>query len=100
MGAEEAVYRVGLYPPYHAHREPMPEELRRQWEQARELLEGLGWTFATDAELEADDVMFSFARAEEEAGGSTLLLTGDRDLYGAVSERVAVVELPRAPSRS
>ena len=24
MGAEEATYRVALYPPYHAHREPMP----------------------------------------------------------------------------
>jgi DNA polymerase-1 len=95
MGAEEAVYRVRLYPGYHAHREPMPEELRRQWELAPELLEGLGWTFATDPELEADDVMFSFARAEQAAGGHALLLTGDRDLYGAVGERVAVVELSK-----
>ena len=43
--------------------------------------------------LEADDVMFSFARAEQERGGRALLMTGDRDLYGAVSERVAVLEL-------
>ena len=27
MGAEQADYRVALYPPYHAHREPMPPEL-------------------------------------------------------------------------
>ena len=31
MGAEEASYRVGLYPPYHAHRDPMPAELAGQW---------------------------------------------------------------------
>jgi len=93
MGAEEALYRVRLFPGYHAHREPMPEDLRRQWELAQELIEGLGWTFATDPELEADDVMFSFARAEQAAGGQALLLTGDRDLYGAVGDRVAVVEL-------
>jgi DNA polymerase-1 len=95
MGAEEAAYRVRLFPGYHAHREPMPDELRRQWELAPELLEGLGWTFATDGALEADDVMFSFARAEQAAGGEALLVTGDRDLYGAVAERVAVVELSK-----
>jgi DNA polymerase-1 len=43
--------------------------------------------------LEADDVMFSYARAEEQRGGRALLMTGDRDLYGAVSKRVAVLEL-------
>jgi 5'-3' exonuclease len=93
MGAEEAAYRVSLYPPYHAHREPMPPELRAQWTQAPALLASLGWTYATSEELEADDVMFSFARAEEQRGGRALLLTGDRDLYGAVSKRVAIAEM-------
>jgi 5'-3' exonuclease len=93
MGAEQADYRVRLYPPYHAHRDPMPPELAAQWQQAPALLESLGWTYATSPDLEADDVMFSHARAEEERGGQALLLTGDRDLYGAVSERVAVAEL-------
>jgi 5'-3' exonuclease len=93
MGAEQADYRVRLYPPYHAHRDPMPPELAAQWQHAPALLESLGWTYATSADLEADDVMFSHARAEEERGGQALLLTGDRDLYGAVSERVAVAEL-------
>ena len=93
MGAEQANYRVQLYPPYHAHRDPMPAELAAQWEQAPALLQSLGWTFATSTELEADDVMFSHARVEEQRGGRALLLTGDRDLYGAVSEHVAVAEL-------
>jgi DNA polymerase-1 len=92
-GAEQADYRVRLYPAYHAHRDPMPSELAAQWEKAPTLLASLGWTVAGSEDLEADDVMFSFARAEEARGGSALLLTGDRDLYGAVSERVAVVDL-------
>jgi 5'-3' exonuclease len=92
MGAEQADYRVRLYPAYHAHRDPMPAELARQWERAPRLLDSLGWTFATSDELEADDVMFSYARAEEERGGDALLLTGDRDLFGAVSEHVAVLD--------
>jgi 5'-3' exonuclease len=93
MGAEQAEYRVRLYPPYHAHRDPMPAELAAQWEQAPALLSSLGWTFATSEDLEADDVMFSFARREEQAGGRALLMSGDRDMYAAVSERVSVVEL-------
>jgi 5'-3' exonuclease len=96
MGAEQAAYRVALYPAYHAHREPMPLELAAQWEQAPALLAGLGWTVSTSEHLEADDVMFSFAREEEQRGGRALLLTGDRDLFGAVSDHVAVVELRKS----
>ncbi|HXM87280.1 MAG TPA: 5'-3' exonuclease [Solirubrobacteraceae bacterium] len=93
VGAEQADYRVALYAPYHAHRDPMPAELRWQWERAEELLASFGWIVAGSESLEADDVMFSYARAEQADGGRALLITGDRDLYGAVSERVAVLEL-------
>jgi 5'-3' exonuclease len=93
MGAEQADYRVRLYPAYHAHRDPMPPELAAQWGQAPSLLQSLGWTYATSEGLEADDVMFSHARVQEERGGQALLLTGDRDLYGAVTKQVGVAEL-------
>ena len=93
MGAEQADYRVRLYPPYHAHRDPMPPELASQWQRAPKLLEGLGWTVADSDSLEADDVMFSHARVEEDSGGRALLLTGDRDLYGAVTDDVFALEL-------
>jgi 5'-3' exonuclease len=93
FGAEEAVYRVNLYPPYHAQREEMPPELAAQWTQAPGLLESFGWTIADAQDLEADDAMGSFARAEALSGGRALLLTGDRDLYQAVNERVAVLAL-------
>ena len=101
LGAEEAAYRVRLFPGYHAHRDPMPPELAAQWERAPGLLASFGWTLSGAAELEADDVMYSHARAESERGGEALLLTGDRDLYGAVDEHVAVLELKGrgAPAR-
>jgi 5'-3' exonuclease len=92
-GAEEAEYRVALYPGYHAHRDPMPGELRWQWQRAPDLLASLGWIVSGSDSLEADDVMFSFAQVEQRRGGRALLMTGDRDLYGAVSEHVAVLEL-------
>jgi 5'-3' exonuclease len=95
MGAEEAIYRVKLYPGYHAQRDPMPPELRAQWGKAPALLASLGWTVGTSDELEADDVMFSYALAETKGRGSgsgkALLLSGDRDMYQAVNDRVSVV---------
>jgi len=93
MGAEQATYRVALYPGYHARREPMPAALATQWELAPQLLESLGWTVAASAELEADDVMSSYARVEEQAGGRALIVSGDRDMFAAVTERVSVLEL-------
>jgi 5'-3' exonuclease len=93
FGAEEARYRVEAYPPYHAHRDAMPAELREQWERAPELLAGFGWTIADAHELEADDAMGSFARVEAQAGGRALLLTADRDLYQCVNDNVSVLDL-------
>jgi len=95
LGAEEAAYRVALYPPYHAHREPMPPELRAQWERAPALLAAFGWTVTAHDALEADDLMWSYSRVESAAGGRTLICSGDRDLFQAVDDRTEVVELRR-----
>ncbi len=95
FGAEQARYRVQAYPPYHAHREPMPDELAEQWQRAPTLLASCGWITADAEQLEADDAMGSYARMEEEQGGRALLLTADRDMYQAVSANVAVLDLGR-----
>ena len=72
MGAEQAAYRVALYPPYHAHRDPMPPELAGQWQRAPELLQSLGFIYANTDELEADDLLYSYARTEVARGGEAL----------------------------
>jgi 5'-3' exonuclease len=95
FGAEQAAYRVELYPPYHAHREEMPSELAAQWRKAPELLASLGWSISDSEELEADDAMGSLAAAEAQAGGRALILSGDRDMFQCVSERVAILELKK-----
>jgi DNA polymerase-1 len=78
----------------------MPAELAAQWLKAPALLAGLGWTVAASDDLEADDVMFSHARVEQESGGRALLLSGDRDMFGAVSDSVAVVELRKGSEQA
>jgi len=71
----------------------MPETLRWQFGAAPGLFEELGWHVQSSEDLEADDLLGSFALAETAAGGRTLILTGDRDMYQCVSEDVSVLYL-------
>jgi 5'-3' exonuclease len=91
FGAEAASYRVEAYPAYHADRPPVPDKLEPQWQRAEDFYRAFGWTVAYDEELEADDLLHSLAVAESEAGGHTLMLTGDRDMLQCVSESVTVL---------
>jgi 5'-3' exonuclease len=91
FGPDAARYRVDLYAPYHAARPPVPDELAPQFADAPAFYGAFGWSSVIDEELEADDVMQSLALAEEEAGGEALLMTGDRDLFQCVTQRVKVL---------
>jgi 5'-3' exonuclease len=93
FGPDAAEYRVELYPPYHADRPAVPDELAWQFEQSPRLFDAFGWTTVSDERLEADDVLYSLAAAEVEAGGRALILTGDRDLFQCVGESVRVLYL-------
>lgn len=91
FGPDAATYRTELYPGYHAERPEMPAGLVGQWADARPFFEAFGWTVADHDSLEADDLLGSFARLETEAGGTTLLLTGDRDMFQCASDQVTVL---------
>lgn len=92
FGPDAASYRTELYPAYHAEREAaMPDDLSPQFEASREFFAAFGWTVATSEDLEADDLLGTYARREAEAGGRALLLTGDRDMYQCAAERVTVL---------
>jgi 5'-3' exonuclease len=92
FGPDAAAYRTELYPAYHAEREEaMPDELPHQFADSRAFYEAFGWTVATGEDLEADDLLGTYARLEEEAGGRALLLTGDRDMYQCATENVTVL---------
>jgi 5'-3' exonuclease len=91
FGAEAAAYRTEAYPPYHAHRPPMPDALADQWARAPELYRALGWTVLDTDDLEADDLLGALGTREAAAGGHALILTGDRDLFQCASEHVTVL---------
>jgi 5'-3' exonuclease len=92
FGPDAAAYRTELYPAYHAEREAaMPDELPHQFADCRDFFEAFGWTVSSSDDLEADDLLGTYARREAEAGGRALLLTGDRDMYQCASPGVTVL---------
>lgn len=92
FGPDAAAYRTELYPAYHAEREEaMPEELPHQLADAPAFFGAFGWTVATGDDLEADDLLGTYAKLEAEAGGRALLLTGDRDMYQCANESTTVL---------
>ena len=92
FGPDAASYRTELYPSYHEEREAaMPDDLPHQFALAHDFFEAFGWTVATSEDLEADDLLGTFAKREAEAGGQALILTGDRDMYQCATERVSVL---------
>ena len=91
FGAEAAAYRVELYAPYHADRPPVPEGLVHQWEDVPAFFGAFGWQLESHDELEADDLLGSFATVESAAGGATLLFTGDRDMVQCVDDNTTVL---------
>jgi DNA polymerase-1 len=90
FGPESAAYRTELYPPYHAARPEMPDDLAWQWERAPALYEALGWTVFYRDDVEADDLLGSLAAAESGEGGEVIILTGDRDMFQCVDGKVKV----------
>jgi DNA polymerase-1 len=91
FGLDAAVYRTDAYAPYHAERPPVPDDLEPQFADSHAFFGAFGWYCADTDEYEADDLLHSYATKEEQAGGTALLLTGDRDLFQCASERTTVL---------
>jgi 5'-3' exonuclease len=92
FGPDAATYRLELFPEYHADREAaFPDELRPQWEDSASFFSAFGWTIASSETLEADDLLHSYAEVERKAGGRSLLMTGDRDMFQCASGSTKVL---------
>jgi DNA polymerase-1 len=69
----------------------MPDGLGHQFEAAAGFFGAFGFEVASSEDLEADDLLGSYATAEVDAGGEALLMTGDRDMFQCVGDRVKVL---------
>ena len=83
-------FRHQHYSEYKAGRKKMPDELVPQIPLLKEVLKELGVFCFEKPGFEADDIIGTYARLTEEAGGQAAILTGDRDSFQLVTENVTV----------
>lgn len=94
-------FRVALVPSYKAHRvapdggEDVPEDLVPQVPILLDVLSALGLCAIGAPGFEADDVIATLAHRADQAGAAAEVVTGDRDLFGVVTDLVTVLYIGR-----
>jgi 5'-3' exonuclease len=76
----ENCVRAAIYPAYKANREPVPPELKPQFERCRAVTRALGLADRTDRCFEADDLIAAMAGRMRAAGHPVTIFTRDKDL--------------------
>ncbi|HEX4284644.1 MAG TPA: DNA polymerase I [Terracidiphilus sp.] len=79
------------YAGYKAHREAMPEDLRRQVPYIRRALEAFKIPILEAVGFEADDVIGTLAREAAERGHEVFIVSGDKDMMQLVTPHVRVL---------
>jgi DNA polymerase-1 len=85
-------FRNKIYPAYKAHRPEPPEELVPQFALIREATDAFGVCRVEQPGFEADDLIASYAREFEEAGGRVTIVSSDKDLMQLIRERVIMLD--------
>ncbi len=93
-------WRHEEYAEYKATRDAMPDEMRSQMDRIIEILEALRIPIVALENFEADDVLGALAGQASDAGHDVLILSGDRDMFQLVSERVKILYTSGGPSPS
>ena len=83
---------------YKATRDAMPDEMRPQMDRIEQVLEALKIPILTLENFEADDILGGLARQAAGEGHDVLILSGDRDMFQLVADRVKVLYTSGGPS--
>ncbi len=85
-------FRHEEFADYKAHREKMPDELKSQEPIVQEILHDLNVPVYSMLNFEADDVIGTVAKqaAQEEEEVKVLIVTGDKDIWQLVEDKIHV----------
>jgi DNA polymerase I len=89
--AQAQAFEDVAYAGYKAHRESMPEDLRRQVPYIRRALEAYRIPILESPGFEADDVIGTLAREAAEQGHEVFIVSGDKDMMQLVTPRVKML---------
>lgn len=90
--------KLALLPGYKADRAEMPDELRRQIPVIKELTRKLGADMVELAEVEADDIIGSYAVSLAREGHEILIVSSDKDFAQCVGGQVRLMVPPPTAS--
>ncbi|MBN2329707.1 MAG: DNA polymerase I [Candidatus Omnitrophica bacterium] len=89
----EPTFRHKRYESYKGNRAAPPEELVDQIPLIKSVTEKMGIPQIEKAGYEADDLLGAMARRLAAAGGSVMLVSGDKDLFQLVSPSIRMLRL-------
>ena len=84
-------FRTRIYPEYKATRGETPSEFIGQVPLLQEALDAMGVVTLTKEDYEADDILATLAHQAGEQGFDVLVVSGDRDTFQLVNDRVTVL---------
>src|SRR3546814_18293775 len=73
-------FRHELYADYKANRDETPQDLKLQYPAIVEMIEGLGLPVIAEPDVEADDVIGTYAQPAADRGQHVLIVTGDKEM--------------------
>ncbi|MCB2113659.1 MAG: DNA polymerase I [Parvularculaceae bacterium] len=85
-------FRNDIYPDYKANRPPAPEDLIPQFPLVRDATRAFNVPCIELEGFEADDLIASYARAAEKAGGECVIISSDKDLMQLVNDKVTLFD--------
>ncbi len=85
-------FRNEIYPDYKANRPPAPEDLVPQFPLVRDATRAFNVPCIELEGYEADDLIASYARAAERAGGSCVIISSDKDLMQLVGDKITLFD--------
>ncbi|MFQ5787931.1 MAG: DNA polymerase I, partial [Thermodesulfobacteriota bacterium] len=93
--SEGETFRNDIYPLYKANRDEPPEELKLQFPKIFEVVDALALPMFQKEGYEADDIIGTIANSSEILGINLVVITGDKDFYQLVSDRVSLIDTMR-----
>ncbi|GGG76834.1 DNA polymerase I [Corynebacterium pelargi] len=86
-----STFRSEMFPAYKAQREATPPEFKGQIALIQQMLDALGVPYLEKENFEADDIIATLATAAQQQDFDTQIVTGDRDSFQLITDRVTVL---------
>jgi DNA polymerase-1 len=83
-------FRFKLYPDYKANRQKMPDDLRSQIDEIKEMVSVIGIPILIHNDYEADDILGTIAKKYSGHGREVWLVTGDKDAYQLLDDNIRI----------